>query len=418
MDFAFVTWIVNQNIDSLSDKDKSFIDNLFTKYCDYAQGSSLAEKNVRYLLDVLLGKQYINNNEFSNTKIEIPLYEKQAVFGMNSPREQDEQDEKQNNREALFKQEIGESKLFNKKLKVIKKSKNHDKRSREEQVDNSLACLAQGQERQDKMLSLLLQRMEEHFENSTKGTMSVELHELRKGTQESAKKVNELYEMALQKQSLTDLKWDQIPVWFKEIYSAGIKNMAVQLIKLPLTIARIAVNRVIYRPMVRVYDFWSGKVEFVVGHIWWIIVIGTAIHIYEVTDWEYVNNIYTQFGGEYINKYAFSGIELLKMVPALMPSISEIVVSSFKFFFDMFFAVIFGIISTILGIVSALFTSFMNSLIASSSTLSYLVGPPTPVQMPNTTLFNLGVKIFNETLFFNKTLIQHYQNYGQNVTAI
>jgi len=348
LEFAAVTWMVNQNIDSLNRDERDFIEVLFTQYCDYARGSRAAENKVRELLDSLVG----------DAKIVRPIVPRveQAVFGMLG---KDKDSSKQIKKER---QEIQKSKLIE---DVAEKSE-----IKQEDIMKMLTLIAQGQYESKQMAADNMKNLEKFAEttDSNKIALELQIHNLEKENVEMRKMVQDLYDMQLRKQSLTDLKWRQIPDWFREIYSGGIKKIAVGLVKLPFRIAGIAVDRIIYRPMVRAYDFWGGKVELVVGTVYFIIIIAGVVHIYQTSDWEYVNATYQKYGGEYINRYLFSGTDMLKNVQFLFPDTQEVFQSVKVFFFE-------KCVSPILHIVSIFWQAMIGLLThAANVTFSKLPG--------------------------------------------
>jgi hypothetical protein len=340
LEFSAVTWMVNQNIDSLSDNEKSFIETLFTQYCDYARGSKVAEKKVRYLLDVLVGKARLIEEEPAVVPLEVPIMREQAVFGMFQSSEEEEEEESV----VLYEQNIPAptQKQVKKERQKLMKTELMGEKLREvqgtspEEIMAMLRLVAQQNLQLQSQLAASNQAMAQFSESAeiNRAAMEVQFHDIGKGMADMDGKIKELYDMQLAKQSLTDLKWHQIPGWFREIYSGGIKRAAVGVVKLPFKIASVAVDRIIYRPMVRAYDFWGGKVELVVGTILWIVVIAGVIHVYQQTDWERVNNTYLQYGGEYMNKYLFSGVDLLKAAAGYFPRGQEVANSVKLFFFE------------------------------------------------------------------------------------
>lgn len=401
LEFSAVTWMVNQNIDLLNEKEKSFIETLFTKYCDYARGSKTAETQVRYLLDVLVGKARLAEPEFPIVPLEKSMYTEQAVFGMAGTDDEDEdsKDEDTDEEETKRKQIKRERQKIQRTELLRKNVRNAPKNATPEQMMSMLTLIAQGQIESRQMANVNLENMAKFAETTeaNRMAMEVQLHILQKNNKEMQRTIQELYEMQLQQKSLTDLKWHQLPDWFREIYSGGIKRIGVSLVKLPFRVASITVDRIIYRPMVRAYDFWGGKVELVVGTILWIVVIAGVVHIYQIIDWEMVNNIYKQYGGDYINMYVFSGVDLLKQIPELLPETRAVAISVRKFFFEKCVEPIINMIYMFWQTIIALLTSTANSLI-SRMPMSNLWFTPAEVSWPNSALFNYAKDFFSEKL--------------------
>ena len=71
------------------------------------------------------------------------------------------------------------------------------------------------------------------------------------------------------------------------------------------------------------------------GAIWVGIIIAGAIHLYRISDFETVNYFYSKYGGEYVTKYAFSGINLMKeVVPQYLPGAHDLFESVKLMFFE------------------------------------------------------------------------------------
>lgn len=391
LEFAAVTWMVNQNIHSLNEQEKSFVETLFTQYCEYSRGSKVAEERVRYLLDVLVGKIHLSEQQVPIAPLEKSLYTEQAVFGMAGPEDQSEEeiDEQQPKQIKRLRQKIQKTELMTDSVQRVPRD------ATSSQMMTMLTLIAQGQHQGSQMAQANLEQMAQFAEISqaNQAAMEVHIHNLQKANAEMQRSLKELYDMQLQKQSLTDLKWHQIPDWFREIYSGGIKRAAVALVKLPFRIASIATDRIIYRPMVRVYDFWAGKLEFVVGHIWWIITIAGVIHIYQITDWETVNNIYTQYGGDYINKYLFSGVDLMKTIPELFPNTKEVANSVNTFFFENCIDPILQTLWVFWQSIVALLTTAANAGLSKLPMANYWFTPAN-VEWPDTRLFKYAQEFF------------------------
>ena len=404
LQFAAVTWMVNQNIDSLNEEEKSFITSLFTYYCDYARGSKTAEEKVRYLLDVLVGKAVLDSVEQSKNLFQRTLRE-QAVFGMFAEDNDEDVEEIKSQPVVLYgknidsstpqqikreRQKIQKTKLMGEKVKSLSAQGTSN-----EEIMAMLRLVAQQNIELRKQLSVHGEALETFSESteSNRAAMEVQFHDLGKGMTQMDLKIKELYDMQLTKTSLTDLKWQQIPDWFRQIYVGGIKRAAVGLVKLPFKIASIAVDRIIYRPMVRAYDFWGGKVELVVGTIYWIIVIAGVIHIYQQTDWETVNITYKKYGGEYFDKYLFSGIDLLKTSLGYFPEAQQVANSVKIFFFQKMITPILEIVYSFWQALLALLTVTANAAISKLPYADWWFVPRTAI-WPNTPLFKAAQSYF------------------------
>jgi hypothetical protein len=400
LEFAAVTWMVNENVNSLNDKEKSFIDTLFTEYCQYTRGNKIAEKKTRYLLDVLVGKAILTDEEDS-IHLE-PFIREQAVFGMFQPSEEEIEDKQE--RVTLYEKTVSGPtiKQVKKERQKIQKTDLMGKTIRSvseqgvsnDQIMNMLKLVAQQNLELQNQLSVHGNAMQEFSEKTeiNRTVMEVQFHDIGKGMGQMDAKIRELYEMQLSKQSLTDLKWHQIPAWFREIYSGGIKRTAVGMVKLPFKIASIAVDRIIYRPMVRAYDFWGGKVELVVGTILWVVVVAGVIHIYQQTDWEKVNETYRKYGGEYMDKYLFSGVDLLKTTAGYFPKGQEVANSVKLFFFESVVDPVMEILYTFWHALIALLTMTANTGLSKLPYADWWFTPRT-VAWPDSELFN-AVKIY------------------------
>lgn len=399
LQFAAVTWLVNENITSLNVKEKDFIETLFTQYCNYARGSSEGEKRVRYLLDVLVGKARLIEDE--RPVMDIPILREQAVFGMFKTFDDDDHldyiDEKPDEKQepvVLYghpvpepnTQQIKRERQKIERTELMKRTKKQavSAGARDEEIMSMLKLVAQQNLELRAQLDANNQALGGFGEatDANRRAMDIQFRNINK----DLKKLEELYEMQLSKQSLTDLKWHQIPGWFREIYAGGIKRVAVGLIKLPFKIASISVDRIIYRPMVRAYDFWGGKVELVIGTIYWAIVIAGVIHIYQQTDWESVNNTYRKYGGDVMDTYLFSGIGVLKTASGYFPRAQEVANSVKIFFFQNLVTPIIGFVYSFWQTVLALLTVGINSALSKMPYANYWF-TPSSVAWPDTPLF-------------------------------
>jgi hypothetical protein len=368
LEFAKITWIVNQKYDTLNKEEIQLLKYLFQQYCEYARGDDTAKRNVSKFIRELV--------ELSKTDVKVTmptvLKQEQTVFGMTSRFGIGEEEEQENqDLQVSFKGQVVKppsGKQVQEQFFKISNSSAGKKLRREAEKlspDSSVELLKQmarqqvlAQEEARANFGALNEFMILSAGNDK--LIEVQYHELKKDMKKMQQEINELHAMQLAKQSLTDLKWHQIPDWFKEIYSAGLKRTAFNLVKLPLKIATVAVDRIIYRPMVRSYDFWGGKIELVLGTVLWIVVIAGVVHVYQQTDWQSVNDTYKAFGGEYINRYVFAGTDILREIPKYFPNATQLFASSKDFFYENIAVPIVQLLYLFLNTIYALLTASAN----------------------------------------------------------
>jgi uncharacterized protein YfcZ (UPF0381/DUF406 family) len=354
LDFASVTWMVNQNVHTLNASEINFLETLFTQYCDYARGSKEAKKNVRFLIDTLL-----DNDPEIQSKYNIPTFasrEEEAVFGLNRVSEAERDDivsdvdldirtanEDDGDYSPEEKTDFSSQQVKRQSQKMLRTRlmEGHIRKLPEgtdtDDIFKMMKILAKGQLEMQSQNNIMLAHLQQRIEQDEAERMALraEIKEVNRQNVKLQADLDFLVQKQLKDSSITDVPWEKIPDFFRKIYADGIKRTAFALVKLPLTITRKAVQRILFQPVVAFYNFSANKIDIVVGAIWVTIIIAGAIHIYRMTDFETVNYFYSKYGGEYVTKYAFSGVNFAKeVVPQYLPGAHDLFESVKLMFFE------------------------------------------------------------------------------------
>lgn len=195
--------------------------------------------------------------------------------------------------------------------------------------------------------------------------MRLIVHEIRAGQKEEIKGIETLVTKTINKESIFDISWSEIPTWFRLQYSKGLLNMCFQLAILPLRIPKLLVSKLIIRPARRfIQTVWS-PLEIGIGFCVIALAIGGIMHVYYSDDYQAVRQILNSAPVEWIRKWSMVGASYgQKLVAPFMPSLQEMAATIQKAFIDLVITPMYEIVYLIIKSLQAYMVVGLNRFMA------------------------------------------------------
>lgn len=179
-------------------------------------------------------------------------------------------------------------------------------------------------DRQDQRMEELVMEVEGISGTNTQmdGQDSMKIH---RANREMVNDLKKLTDMHVKGQDITQVAFADLPQWFRNKMVGGLKRTAIGTLKLPYKGVKAILTDWGYKPTVMVCDFWKGKLQFILGHIYWFFIIGGVIYVYVNSDYQTVNEFYQAYGGEIINRLVINPAwTIAKSIADFFPGTIEI----------------------------------------------------------------------------------------------
>jgi hypothetical protein len=339
---ANILWETSRIYDTLDKSEKKFADDLTIKYQIYViteAGYKRDDKMSRVsLLSSKIGlrippkmsplnihdfiEQSINEDlrkiSSNNNSTKEKTYNPSKIsvkFGMGE-QELQEQTEEKKERKELFGERKEKQELFG--------ERKEKPMSKEDQIINLISMLQDKLDAQEANFSAKLAAIEHNTINGTNtqldGTQLVETYNANKKQTEA---IMRLEEHLVGKDHITEVKWSDIPTWVRLQFSKGLKRLAISTVTLPFKCAKSVFVNWVYMPLVITMNWYTTKLQFLLGHIYWILIIGGVIVLVKNGEGS-LSEIYNKFGGPVIYRVAIQPtVDFLSTSISYFPGVIE-----------------------------------------------------------------------------------------------
>ena len=357
---AVFAWETSSMIDQLSSDQKKFVRSMHNKYQIYVitekeykrkdqqkrvkelvkdatglyysdyknakQFHTLTKESINNDLMKLSGKKYKkSNNTFTPNGVAVMGFKTKknstVKFSMKQVTEEEQKQEKVSSVSSREKKSIKrdiKNQLFENAIEQPPESET-------QQVIKMLSIILEKQKQNDEILSTLIQKQIENTETQLDGTQALEVTRVNR---KMANDLSKLTEMTIKGQSYDSIEWKDTPTWLRHQWKLAYRRGAVGTAIIPLKAVKGLLNQVLARPVVIVAKYYWGKLQFIVGHVYWFFIIGGLIHMYTISDYDTVNEMYLAYGGNIVNKFVIDpSLYIGEQITGMFPNLTTILIT-------------------------------------------------------------------------------------------